>query len=127
MNNETKQQERRRDERKRFRGGVGDVSFSVVVAGKTYDILDVHDVSISGIRLQLAISVPSDTTLILKHVSSDCEIEIQGAVRWCNKTINEGYDLGVEFDAAGRDANILFFMSLRKFLDDFDDVPVKEW
>lgn len=87
----------------------------------------VHDVSISGIRMALACTIPDGQTITLTAREGDMTIDVQGEVRWSRETAEIGvYEFGVEFDDSNVDNNILFFMSLRKFLDAFDDVPAKE-
>lgn len=119
--------DRRRHRRRLFGGDIDGVLFAVSVGNDVVPIEVVHDVSISGIRMALAYTIPDGQTITLTAREGDMTIDVQGEVRWSRETAEIGiYEFGVEFDDSNVDNNILFFMSLRKFLDTFDDVPAKE-
>lgn len=120
-------QNRRRHRRRIFGDDADDLIFAVLVGKEVVPIETVHDVSISGIRMALATHLQEGETVTLTAQEADMIIDVQGEVRWCRDTPEVGvYEFGVEFDTSNMDNNILFFMSLRKYLDTFDDVPVKE-
>lgn len=120
-------EERRRHQRKALNIKRGGVEFAVQIGGDVLTISEVHDVSISGIRLLLERSLNTGQELTLSAREGEFSISLVGNVRWCRKsTDHEGFEAGVEFSNMDMDNNILFFMSLRKYLDGFDDVPVKE-
>lgn len=120
-------QDRRRHRRRLFGGDIDGVLFAVLVGQDVVPIEMVHDVSISGIRMALACTIPQEQIITLTAREGGMTIDVQGAVRWSRETAEVGvYEFGVEFDDTNVDNNILFFMSLRKFLDAFDDVPAKE-
>lgn len=83
--------------------------------------------SISGIRLVLDRNLKSGQELNLSAREAEFAITLVGNVRWSRELADQsGFEVGVEFDSMDVDNNILFFMSLRKYLDGFDDLPVKE-
>jgi len=127
MSDQERENERRRHARMRFRGESGGVKFTVRLEDQLCDILAVHDVSISGIRLELARQLAVGQALELIAQEDDFSVSVLGEVRW-GATAEPGrsFEYGVEFDTSDVDNNILFFMSLRKYLDSFDDVPLKE-
>lgn len=103
------------------------MEFAVQAGNNTLDVLEVHDVSISGIRLLIGSTVDDGLELNLSAREADFAISLIGHVRWCRPGTEQGkFEAGVEFDNKDVDNNILFFMSLRKYLDGFDDVPLKE-
>lgn len=127
MSDQERENDRRRHARVRFRGESGGVKFTVRLEDQLCAILAVHDVSISGIRLELARQLAVGQSLELIAQESDFSVSVLGAVRW-GATTEAGrcFEYGVEFDNSDVDNNILFFMSLRKYLDSFDDIPLKE-
>lgn len=127
MNEYESGQERRRHQRQRFRKVSGGVKFSVRLDDQICEILAVHDVSISGIRLGLTRQLAVGQALELIAQENDFSVSVLGTVRWC-ASAPEGasFEYGIEFDTGDVDNNILFFMSLRKYLDSFDDLPLKE-
>ncbi len=127
MSNNDESQERRRHERRRFRNEDTGTVFVVRVGERELDIMDVHDVSISGIGLRLAERLQIGQSVLLRHEAQDFQIGVHGTVKWQKPASGSEFcDFGVEFSSADMDTNILFFMSLRKYLDDFDDVPLKD-
>lgn len=127
MSDKERENDRRRHARVRFRSTSGGVKFTVRLEDQLCDILAVHDVSISGIRLELARQLTVGQPLELIAQEEDFSVSVLGTVRW-GATAEPGrsFEYGVEFDNTDVDNNILFFMSLRKYLDSFDDVPLKE-
>jgi hypothetical protein len=117
--------DRRRHSRKKFHGQRGGVTFTARLGTEICEIQNVHDVSISGIRLRLARRVDLGSNLELIAQEADFTVNVDGFARWCQE-VDDGFELGIEFASADLDSNILFFMSLRKYLDDFDDVPLKD-
>lgn len=120
-------QDRRRHERKQLKTESGGVVFLARLGDEMVDIESVHDVSISGIRLGVnkSIKIGQNVELIAKE--SDFSVSVIGTIRWtAQQPEDASHVYGIEFDNKDMDNNILFFMSLRKYLDGFDDVPLKE-
>lgn len=127
MSDQDRENDRRRHARMKFRGESGGVKFTVRLEDQLCDILAVHDVSISGIRLELNRQLSVGQSLELIAQESDFSVSVLGTVRWGASAGPQGtFEYGVEFDSSDVDNNILFFMSLRKYLDSFDDVPLKD-
>ena len=76
-----------------------------------------------GIRFTIPINPGSH--LKIAYVSRDFEVSLPAILRWCrDKTPNqhgagESYQLGIEFESANINDNMLMFMAIRKFLDHF--------
>ena len=121
--------ERRKDERKRFRMGdcAGDF-FIVESNGKTYEASDVQDVSISGIGLTLSnpnFDVGEKIKLI--YESEGLRITVAATIRWYSFISEEkGCKLGLQFDPNQGDMNLLIYMALREYYDNFDHQDYKE-
>lgn len=120
-------QDRRRHARKQLNTESGGVVFLARLGDEMVDIQSVHDVSISGIRLGVnkSIKIGQNVELIAKE--SDFSVSVVGTIRWTAQQQDDASHVyGIEFDNKDMDNNILFFMSLRKYLDGFDDAPLKE-
>jgi len=120
-------QDRRRHARKQLKTESGGVVFLARLGDEMVDIQSVHDVSISGIRLGVNRSIKLGQNVELIAKESDFSVSVIGTIRWtAQQTDDSSHVYGIEFDNKDMDNNILFFMSLRKYLDGFDDVPLKE-
>ncbi len=120
-------QERREHERKTITSAIKG-EFQITIEGKSYPVLNVKDVSISGIGLTFMQEIATNTEIRLCFNAADLKLAISGRVAWCteNKSsasdsdASDTFQLGIEFDASNKDHNCLLFMALRKYLDDFD-------
>lgn len=126
MSEQDFENDRRRHERRTFKGIRGGVQFMVRIDDTMAEIRDVHDVSISGMRLSLIGQLVAGQKLELIAKEDNFSVSVMGVVRWLKADTDGATAFGVEFDSHDVDNNILFFMSLRKYLDGFDDLPLKE-
>lgn len=95
-------------------------SFFLDVNGTTHTFTMVHDVSISGLGITFPLKMPVGTALVLRYVASDLEIHLNGTIVWCEEgEPNQRY--GIKFDSSDMNANVLFFMTLREYIDDFGE------
>ncbi len=109
--------ERRQHERKKYSKRDRGFEFFVQFGDDVYDILDVYDVSVSGIRMRLLQRIERGDTLLLTAKEDEFSMSVMGEVRWCVNSIKgQGYEHGVEFDTSDMDLNVLLFMSLKKHL-----------
>ncbi len=123
----TTEHERRQNERKTIAREING-EFQITIDGKSYPIVNVTDVSISGIGLCFPQEVATDTSIRLNYSAPDFKLAINGRVAWCTEnkdpapeSTNAGaYQIGIEFDPTNMDHNCLLFMALRKYLDDFE-------
>jgi len=95
------------------------VKFSIEIDGVSHEFNKVADVSISGMGLVLPIRVEVGAKIVLRFNSSDLNVELEGEVVWV-ETVGERHFIGVQFDSSNVDNNVLFFMSVREYLDHFD-------
>ncbi len=127
MSEHTPEKDRRRHERKAFVEQEGSIEFLVQVGNEFCAIQSVYDVSISGIRMVIERKLAVGATLVLSAKEPGFCITVKGVVRWsAEEAEDQGYSCGVEFYNEEMNNNVLFFMSLRKYLDQFDDAPFKE-
>jgi len=111
-------EDRRKHKRKAFDIQNSDVHFKLKINDETQEIYQVHDVSITGMRISLAepkLEVGQELTLLVSEV--DLALSVAAVVRWLGPgSESEIYEYGVELDNRDMDLNILLFMYLRKNL-----------
>jgi len=98
-------------------------SFYVEFSGQTIPISNIRDVSISGVGLELEQIIAQGETIELGYNSDDLNLKVKGNIAWCDAN-NTPVSLGIEFTSDTPQENMLFFMAMRKFLDEFDGVTM---
>lgn len=119
--------ERRQHERRAIASDI-DGEFQITIEGKTYPVLNIKDLSISGIGLTFVKKVAANTSIRLSFNAEDLKLAINGRVAWCTENrepppdspVTEAFNIGIEFDSKTADHNCLLFMALRKYLDNFE-------
>lgn len=94
--------------------------FMLLQNEESFDISRVRDVSISGVGLEVPHAFGEGEQVSLAYDSGDFQLRIQGTVMWCNASEDGGYAMGIEFDRESHQDNALFFLAIRKYLDEFD-------
>ncbi len=84
-------------------------------------IVRIRDVSISGVGINMNQPLDASMPVSLTYDSDDFKLTINGITAWCNP-VEEGnsFDMGIQFNANDPNDNSLFFLAVRKYLDDFD-------
>src|SRR3569833_3010431 len=98
--------ERRRHERHVVRINEKEALFRLQHIGRWHRILDVNDVSISGIGLRFAEAIDAGTPIKISFMSRDLEVVLGAGGGWCHAGTQdvggagttEIYRVGVEFD-----------------------------
>lgn len=84
-------------------------------------ITHIRDVSLSGVGINMNQPINANESVALTYDSDDFTLTINGVAAWCNpRDGGDGYSLGIRFNAADPNDNSLFFLAIRKYLDDFD-------
>jgi len=114
-------EDRRRSPRGRLRRDEVPGRFYLLVEGERFDLDDAHDVSVSGMGITLARALAVDTPVRLGYEDDSFRLELAAEVAWCEAQ-GQGARLGLRFspDPMQANDNVLFFMTLREYLDDFD-------
>ncbi len=116
MNSEKRNHERKNLNYEQILGKL-QISF----AGKIIDFNQVNDVSVSGMGLLISSPVSVGQDVYLGYQSNDFSVMIEAEVVW-SETLSDGvFRLGLEFSNKNMDGNIMLFMALREFIDDFGD------
>lgn len=98
-------------------------NFYVEFAGQSVPITNIRDVSVSGAGIELEQIIAQGETIELIFNSDDLNLKIKGTVAWCDAN-NKPVSLGIEFTRETPRDNMLFFMAMRKFLDEFDGITL---
>lgn len=115
--------ERRVHERRSLDAVDMSARFAVQIDGSRHEFHKVSDVSISGMGLVLPVKVEIGAQVTLNFSSEDLNLELNGEVIWSEAESDneaERHRVGVRFDTQNVDHNVLFFMSVREYLDTFD-------
>ena len=117
---ENSDNERRKHERKAFDSVQSKVDFKLKDDNDHHHIYEVHDVSISGMRVSIAeTQLEAGQELVLQVSEADFALSVNAVVRWTAPGAEADlYEHGIEFDASEMDLNILLFMYLRKNLSE---------
>lgn len=97
--------------------------FSIEFGGQSVPITNIRDVSVSGVGLELEQIIAKGETIELVFDSGDFKLKVKGTVAWCDAN-NKPVSLGIEFSNESPRDNMLFFMAMRKFLDEFDGITL---
>ncbi len=114
--------EKRRDSRGSITVDSAGTMFFLRTDDGIYAITRVIDVSLSGAGIQTRYRLKPGEQVTLKYRSRDYRLSIRGSVAWCREGDDRECKLGIAFDPENRDSNSLFFLAMRKYLDEFDGV-----
>jgi len=95
--------------------------FQVELGDEAIEFNQVNDVSISGMGLLFPKSISAGDTIRISYVSNDFSTSIEAEVVWEEKLSDGVFRLGVEFSNKKMDDNIMLFMTLREYIDDFGE------
>ena len=113
--------ERRIHERKALSRNVPG-SFYVDFGGRSLPFTHVSDVSISGMGVVLPAEIPSGAEVSLRYESRDLNMNLRGTVAWVSRPVGADVNgMGINFATDDMDSNVLFFMALREYIDDFGE------
>ena len=96
-------------------------SFSIEVEGETHGFNQVSDVSISGMGLVTDTKLSAGQELTIKYTSNEFAITIHAVVAWCTAASQDQYAVGLQYSTKDLDANVMLFMTLREYIDDFGE------
>ncbi len=94
-------------------------NFLIEVGAQKHVFSQVNDVSISGLGILIDKHIPEGSAVWVSYHSVDFSISIAANVVWSNQLADGVYRMGVQFDSGKMDDNVLLFMTLRKYIDEF--------
>jgi hypothetical protein len=110
------QQERRTTKRDRF-VNKPDGLFLLAVSSDQHDVLDVIDVSVTGIGLEMGICMDPGRMVRVIHKDGDTTMYITGMVTHCEEASQRRCRAGIVFDFPHREESNLFYKRVKTFLD----------
>jgi len=119
MNAEAMSSEKRIHERKNLDHEQVPGIFQVGVSGEVTEFNEVNDVSISGMGIMFPKSVSVGQSIKVSYHANDFRTDIEAEVVWKEKIAEDKFRLGIEFSNKNMDGNIMLFMALREYIDDF--------
>ena len=116
MNSEKRNHERKNLDYDQIPG-----KFQIEFAGKLIEFNQVNDVSISGMGLLVDCSISVGQNIQIGYQSEDFSTAIDAEVVWEEKLSDDVFRLGIEFSNKNMDDNIMLFMTMREYIDDFGE------
>lgn len=115
--------ERRQHERKLICCETIRGDFLLSVDGIDYEFDMVEDVSITGMGLVLPLQLTQGSNVLLSYNEAGDMLQVGATVAWVEPIAgpSDKFRTGVYFDTGDMDANVLFFMTLREYIDDFGE------
>lgn len=116
--------ERRKFQRAAVQGTGVPGEFHLRIDGRSFEFTRVHDVSISGLGVSLPIALAKGALVALDFHAGEFSMALGGKVMWCVSQEPESgcpYRVGIEFDSESKHDSAVFFMTLREYLDHYDD------
>lgn len=95
-------------------------AFEIEIDGTSHAFGKVNDVSISGMGINMPMSLTVGKPVVIRYVSEDFRVALNANIAWCVKS-DDGFRIGVQFSTENLDANVMFFMTLREYIDDFGE------
>lgn len=89
-----------------------------------YAITRIIDISLTGAGIESRFPINPGERVVLKYRGRDCRFAIDGTVAWCKSGKDRKCSLGIAFARENGERNALFFLAMRKYLDDFDGITM---
>jgi len=111
--------EKRDQERKNLSSGQIPGKFSILLKNEEIEFDHVNDVSISGMGICLDHYLGNESYLKVSYLSEDFSVVINAEVIWQEKLDDNSFRIGVQFSNENVDNNVMLFMAMREYIDDF--------
>jgi len=111
--------EKRRHERKNLVYEQIPGKFHIGLGDERIEFNQVNDVSISGMGILLEQYLAKNSEITVEYEADDFYVKIQAEVVWQEKLSDEVYRMGIHFSNNSVDDNVMLFMALREYIDDF--------
>ena len=95
--------------------------FFIEVENTRYPLHKVHDLSVSGVGIEAPIAISKSTEIGLCFEEADYRINVIGTVMWCLPGTNDTFRLGIKFSPRTAQNNLLLFMAMRRYIDEFGE------
>jgi hypothetical protein len=113
--------DKRNHERKNLASDQIQGKFAIITNEERIEFDKVNDVSISGMGLGVDHSLGENSPLQVSYESEDLNILINAKIIWQEK-VDSGFHVGIEFSNENVDSNVMLFMAMREYIDDFGEI-----
>ena len=120
--NDLMNSEKRNHERKNLASDQIEGIFSIIVKDEKIVFDQVNDVSISGMGIRVDHFLDKDQPIKVCYESDDFNIEINAEIVWEEKLEDNTFRIGVQFSNENMDGNVMLFMTMREYIDDFGEL-----
>ena len=111
--------EKRDQERNSLSSGQIPGKFSLILKENEIEFNQVNDVSISGMGICLDHYLGQESSLQVSYISDDLSVIINAEVVWQEKLEDNTFRIGIQFSNEQVDSNVMLFMAMREYIDDF--------
>ena len=113
--------EKRTHERKNLASNEIQGIFSIILKDEKIEFNDVCDVSISGMGITVDHMLDKDSPIQVSYESDDFSVLINAEIAWMEKQEDDSFRVGVQFSTENVDNNVMLFMTMREYIDDFGE------
>jgi len=113
--------EKREHERKNLAYDQVPGKFHVLHKDERIEFNQVNDVSISGMGMLLDADIQAGNMIAVGYEADDFSVVIQAEVVWQEKLSEDVFRVGIKFSTENMNDNVMMFMALREYIDDFDE------
>lgn len=113
--------ENRHHERKNLRYDSIPGKFLIEIGDDKLPFNQVNDVSISGMGILLDQNIPENSQVRISYNSPEFSVSIAAQIIWCDRLSENVYRMGIQFSSDNMDDNVMLFMTLREYIDDFGE------
>ena len=93
--------------------------FHIGIGSERIEFNQVNDVSISGMGILLDSYLATSSSITIGYEAEEFCVQIQAEVVWQEKLSDEVYRMGIHFSNLNVENNVMLFMTLREYIDDF--------
>ena len=113
--------EKREHERKNLAYDQVPGKFHVLHNSERIKFNQVNDVSISGMGILLDTDIQAGNVIAVGYESDDFSVALQAEIVWQEKLSEDVFRVGIKFSTENMNDNVMMFMALREYIDDFDE------
>ena len=120
--NDLMNKEKRNHERKNLASDQIQGTFSIILKDEKIVFDQVNDVSISGMGICVDHFLDKDQSIQVCYESDDFNVSINAEIAWEEKLDDNSFRIGVQFSNENMDGNVMLFMTMRAYIDDFGEL-----
>lgn len=95
--------------------------FHVVHENRLVEFNQVNDVSVSGMGILLDVDIRPGCEIKVAYEADDLMVALDAEVVWQEKLSDDVFRVGIKFATNNMNDNVMLFMALREYIDNFDE------